>query len=907
MRKAIVILFLVLSCVTLLTFAAPVVVDSNGSTSKFHPESSVVEKTNVPGVTTWQAPPFRVEENREYEATAEVVCEELVAGAAISMHLYRLDEQGNVLGTVRDPMRFQQVYAENFPQTLKLRVNTGDKARFLRLELKLGGNPIRVRILRYDVTPFAEKPLFAGIYDAPDPMPDRKATLQALASVKPTECRVEHENGNTFLVLDGTPVPYNGYRGSYDYRLMGENGANIIITHDHGSTLYVNKPWDKRASIGNGKFDFKRVEDNLLRIYAANPRLRVILRVGCDPDNDWLEAHPGSIYCNEQGVRGIAAGGAFKGFGHEINTDKREAWAWTYASEEYQQHIIEGLNALADFLKSSPAGKIIMGFCLTGGHDGQFVQWKYGDGEAGHADFSESFQKALRAWLTEKYGNDQALQRAWGDPKVTLNNASVFTGAEWRSRPYFNSDAGLDRKIVDCRHFLSISTARMLRRFGQTLKDGLGRPCVIQTWYSSPVWRQTSRLALSELAMGGIDIVAQVTDYAPPRLQRAPGGSANFSIAAANFRKLLFVQELDHRTWRSQALAGWDYTAYPKNAAEFQAQIMRDAGATLASGANGFYYYDMFGSWYHDPEAMEIIKATFKMADWAAKHRGKVPHAEFAVFMDEADRLHCEGMANGGAAMKSLRTCGLTPDIFLLEDILNPALPDYKLYLFFSPLTITPEQIKAIQQKACQSGKVVMVIGPTGICGPLKAAKPVLAALGLQVDDVFSPPSDNVVVFAKNQQHPLLENCRGRLGTLGVGIQGNQVSYLHHPVWARISDPDAIVLGHWLGTSEPGLVCKSSGKHTLIYSPQIAGVSAQLLYNAARLAGIEPHALPGNAVYVGQGIAAGHRLGESIQLNFPRDMRFVDPFSGRSLGSGRSFELNCDPGECKAILYEAAD
>lgn len=129
----------------------------------------------------------------------------------------------------------------------------------------------------------------------------------------------------------------------------------------------------------------------------------------------------------------------------------------------------------------------------------------------------------------------------------------------------------------------------MLRRFGRTLKDGLGRPCVIQTWSSSPIWPQIGRLALSELAKGGIDIVAQVTDDAPSRLLRAPGGSANFSIAAANLRNLLYVQELDHRTWRTQGIKGWDYTVYPKDAVEFRSQIIRDTGVALASGANGFY------------------------------------------------------------------------------------------------------------------------------------------------------------------------------------------------------------------------------------------------------------------------------------------------------------------------------
>ena len=97
-------------------------------------------------------------------------------------------------------------------------------------------------------------------------------------------------------MLDGAPIPYKAYRGSYDYKLMGEHGANLIITHDHGSTLYVRKPWDKEASLGNGQFDFQRVEDNLLRIHAADPKLRVILRVGCDPDHAWLDAHPETFW-----------------------------------------------------------------------------------------------------------------------------------------------------------------------------------------------------------------------------------------------------------------------------------------------------------------------------------------------------------------------------------------------------------------------------------------------------------------------------------------------------------------------------------------------------------------------------------------------------------------------------------
>ena len=79
-----------------------------------------------------------------------------------------------------------------------------------------------------------------------------------------------------------------------------------------------------------------------------------------------------------------------------------------------------------------------------------------------------------------------------------------------------------------------------------------------------------------------------------------------------------------------------------------------------------------------------------------------------------------------------------------------------------------------------------------------------------------------------------------------------------------------------------------------------------MLYNAARLAGIQPCAEPGNAVYVGRDVAAGHRLSDPVRLKFPCKMNFFDP-DGKSLGSGNSFRMDCKPGECQVVLYERAN
>ena len=347
------------------------VVDTNGSRSSFDASNGILSKLNLPGVTTWRASKYKVSPGQEYEAALEFSCEELIPGAAASLQLVSLDASGREIGRIADPARFQQVYAENLPQKLKLRVKAGTGTAFIQPELKLGGNPLKVRIGRMTFGKYVPKPLFKGIYGEKDPMPPRVFALKDMAKLKASESWIAREAGRPVLYINGKKNAYKAYKGGTDYRLMCENGANIIVTHGGGGALYWGKEWDKQAYAGNGEFDFKRLEDNLLRIYAANPDAKVIVTVECDPDNAWLEAHPENIYLNEKGERGVARYTGFKGFGSSINQKKQERWAWTYASEAYQRHVIQGLKAMAEFLKQSPAGNIVIGFCHEGGHDGQ--------------------------------------------------------------------------------------------------------------------------------------------------------------------------------------------------------------------------------------------------------------------------------------------------------------------------------------------------------------------------------------------------------------------------------------------------------------------------------------------------------------------------------------------------------
>ncbi len=892
---------LLLLCLALATsHAAPQLRNENGSRAEL--QGNTVRKTNAGGLSMLEFPPVAVEPGKkEYEAVFKYRIDGLTHGAHIAFQAVLLDENRKEIKYFNESLeRLQLKFLTGVEQSASVVIDTGDHGRFVRLQATIAGNPIEVYIADPELKPYAKPEIFKGIYSPFDPEAPREETLQKLSTLKPLESWVERRNGKPVLMVNGEVTPYAAYRGDADYSKFAAAGCNIVNTFNRGSLLYRGVPWDKETYIGDGKFDFSRLEANLLRIYQANPDARVIVTVSCDADNDWMEKNPDSIFRNEEGKRGIARHTAFHGFGESVDKDKQLYWAQSYASEEYQQYILQGIKAMTEFLRKSPAGNMVIGFSLAGGHDGQFVQWQYSD-EQGHMDYSPAHRRALQKWLKERYQTDAALQKAWGNPEVTFDTAAVPSVKQYRSKRLFSGQDGLDRQVTDCREFVSISTARMLNRFGEALKTGFGRRCVIQSWYSSAVWRQVGRLSIDELLKdGNVNILAQVSNYAPPRMLGYPGASANFCIGGVNLRNAIYVQELDHRTWRSQKLGFWNYTAEPATPEEFRNQILRDAGSVFASGGYGFYYYDMFGSWYNDPEALEVIRETANLARRTALGELKAPRTKVAFFLDEKARFFSES-GSGSLSYKTWQISGLTPDIYYLDDIANPALPDYQMYVVLSPLTITAGQVKALQSKAQRPGKVLFMVGETGVSSrDFSGGAPVLEQLGMKIKDHPKPLFD--LVEAKGED-ALLKDVAGRLGGRGLIIRNQRLVFPDMAVWNSIDDPEAKVLGYWQHQKLPGLAVKRSPERgTLIYSAQNGGISPELLYNAAIEAGITPPSRPGNAVYTGNGVIAVHRLTGEIEVNFAAPMKFFTP-DNQPAGSGKTLKIPCAPAESAIRLY----
>lgn len=891
-------------------FAAESINDNFGSRSA--EENGIIRKLNADGCTVWSSKTFPVKEGEIHTGTLTLDILERTPGAAASIRLLSLNEDKLIVDMNAEPSALYQTLFSCGTFEFERSAKALPGVKYMRLEAVFAGNPAAFRVRNAEIRSGQPEKTPAGIYTPKAPAPDRAAVLKSLGKAAPATAEVVQRNGRPAILLDGRETILKSYKGSIDYKQLAEAGINLIQTFNAGVTLFWDKmTWDMAALQPDGAFDFSRLENELLYIHNAAPEARVLINVNVDVGEDFFRNNPDSIFRDEKGELGVRQFCAFAGFGVPgPNPKKNRHWAVSYASEEYQQYVCRGLRELTKFLKQSPAGKIVAGFGLNGGHDDQFLQWEYSAGR-GQADYSPANLRAYRKYLKQKYRTDDALRRAWGDPSVTLETAPMFRESEWKlAAQWSDTRDNPDRKIADGRDFLTDSIAAMNRRFARTLKEGMGRPVIVGTYYSSPLWGQAGRSSLKQLSQdNGIDLVFQVSAYSAMRKPGGVGASANFAIAAAHAAGLVYMQEMDHRTPRSQITAGWsrESLGYPRSFEEFRDQIYRDAGSVLASGGDGFYYFDMFDSWYNDPRALNAIRATCRAADWSVQYRDVLPRTQAALILDERERiLNRDASAAPSRTAMICRLSGITPDILLLDDLTRKDLPDYKLWIVAAPQTLTDAQRDALKAKAMKRGNVVVITGSAGALHnriPGLAA-PTLTELGIQVRDRTAAVSD-CTEFIPGATDPLAQGCSGRTGLGDLFITRERFSQFDRlPYSTVLCDPAFQFIGRWRASGEPAIGIKRTGNGaTIIYSAQPDGLTPQFIHNAAKAAGITPHSAAGNAVAVGNGVISMHRLSEPVRLCFAEEMEFFDPETGKNLGRGKEISADCPLKGSRLICY----
>ncbi|MDQ0291605.1 LamG-like jellyroll fold domain-containing protein [Oligosphaera ethanolica] len=469
-------------------------------------------------------------------------------------------------------------------------------------------------------------------------------------------------------------------------------------------------PWMKWGDncsgwwLAPGEYDFARIEDRLRAMTAGNPNARIIVRIKMNVPNWWLERYPEELSVNERGARSQQP---------------------AMSSERWLNDACGMLTDVVRHLEQSPLAKHIIGYLPAGGGTSEWFWWNY---EKGLQDYSPANTAVFRRWLMGKYGTDDALQRAWRNPAVTLANATVPSpDLRNASEDGVFRDVRATQAVTDYRLFMSDVTSAAIGRAVRAVRAGLTTRKLVGTFYgyahylAGNTWQRLDNLGFQNLhkvlADPELDFLCAPTAYD----RRRGGQEGDFIVAPTASLQLhnkLYWDEADIRTH----LADGNESHKATSPDETAAILWRSFGHSLTKGTYLWWFLLSGNASFHTERIMNDVSAMARL-DRELIDQPRRSVADIAVFSDELS-LHYLNSTQprlrnySRDAFTELARLGAPSDCYLLDDIAHPALPRYKLYIFLNAFYITPERRQAIHDRLARDGATALWFYAPGYLSP---------------------------------------------------------------------------------------------------------------------------------------------------------------------------------------------
>ncbi|MBU0606576.1 MAG: hypothetical protein KKI08_01765, partial [Armatimonadetes bacterium] len=275
----------------------------------------------------------------------------------------------------------------------------------------------------------------------------------------------------------------------------------------------------------------------------------------------------------------------------------------------------------------------------------------------------------------------------------------------------------------------------------------------------------------------------------------------------------------------------------------------------------------------------EAITEARQMVEWSHRKGAPPPSAQMAVFVDEAAGLAIDtdqfGLLHAAtsATRLALNLSGVPYDLYLLRDLADPKLPEYKVVVILDAFSLTKPQMAALKNRGRRAGKTLVLCGPPGGASadypdPARA----FTELTGWASEALPEKTVMTTVRAAPDSDPLL---RGVPEVLSYGGS-------YPAPWIVPAEPKLKVLGTFVGSGKPSHVIGRSAQGNLVYIAPPGAFTPELLRNVALEAGIKTLGMPGQATYVGCGVAAVHRIApDTATVRFAAPVDLLDPLTGQ--------------------------
>jgi hypothetical protein len=473
--------------------------------------------------------------------------------------------------------------------------------------------------------------------------------------------------GQPFVFLGGPGGVFEA-----QIKLAAEVGVDFV-------SFPLGMPWPKPGET----VDWTTVDASCEAVLQANPRALLLPRLGMDPPEWWLKAHPEDAMVWDVGPqhRGVVV-----------------------ASPAYRRDAAERLAALVEHVEAK-FGPHVAGYHPCGQNTGEwFYHETWGPALNGYA---EGDQRAWRRWLLERYPDDAALRTAWGDARVARQSAAVPSPAARRAAPAGTfRDPKSERALIDFAAFQQEAMADCVCQLAHAVRQAThGRKLVV--FFYGYVF-EFGAIGLGPATSGhyalrrvldcpDLDVLCSPISYFDRGLgQSAPAMTAAESVALAG---KMWLYEDDTATHLSTGtFPGWRERV--TTIEETSALLVRNT-AQCAVRHFATWWMDLGATgWFNDPRLWAEMK-WLEALDRPLMQRPCPFRPEVAAIIDECSMLR---VAAGGSAVtvpgvyevrRPLGRMGAPYGQYLLDDVLAGRVRA-KVYVFLNAWRLSPDQRKRL-------------------------------------------------------------------------------------------------------------------------------------------------------------------------------------------------------------------
>ncbi|MBE6562100.1 MAG: hypothetical protein E7662_13350 [Ruminococcaceae bacterium] len=485
-------------------------------------------------------------------------------------------------------------------------------------------------------------------------------------------------------------------------------------------------------------------EDEARALLAAVPDAWIVPRIGMHPTNEWIEAHPAETLTYSDGSRPPV-----HLFTESYETDLPAHYS--LCSDQWRHDAGEALRETWSALMQLPYADRIIGCFLAAGGTSEwyYMHQVYKDGRA--LDHSDAFRRAFSAYLTEKFGTDDNLRRAWRRDDVTLDNppipapechfyeklvdAEVFqpkqkmlSNADVPPPPqngtnigsFIDIDAHMD--VFDFWRAWHLGTADSVLHFARIIKE-MTPERLVGAFYGSvrnPTFFDggTCGGTLRILDSGAVDFLAAPGVYE----NRHPGGFTGQREMHDSFalRNRIYIVEDDERTHLENRYFQDKYNLY--DITDSVNILKREFGRNICEETQAWWFDQLLGGRrFKDPDIYNLFAAQQKIAAQSyEKDRRK--NSEIAFIYDQ-ESIQCVSQQTTRDLIEEMRNytiarIGAPVDQYYHDDMANPAMPAYKLYVFFNLFYVTKEERRIIREKLQREGATAVWMYASGVIDP---------------------------------------------------------------------------------------------------------------------------------------------------------------------------------------------